>query len=76
MKDDKNSKEADGRVAAALEWACEFEARGLGVIGLQECRVRCQAKWTDRKENVIARFIPETGMEKVDTVWDCTCTQK
>jgi hypothetical protein len=39
MKDDKNSKEADGRVAAALEWACEFEARGLGVIGLQECRV-------------------------------------
>jgi exonuclease III len=39
MKDDKNSKEADGRVAAALKWACEFEARGLGVIGLQECRV-------------------------------------
>ena len=39
MKDDKNSKEADGRVAAALEWACEFETRGLGVIGLQECRV-------------------------------------
>eukprot|EP01036_Dinobryon_divergens_P034126 gene34126-44094_t len=39
MKDDRQRKESDGRVAGATEWANEFEGRGLGVVGLQECRV-------------------------------------
>ena len=39
MKGDKNRKEACGQTAAAVEWTMEFEARGLGVVGLQECRI-------------------------------------
>jgi hypothetical protein len=39
MKGDKNRKEACGQTAAAVEWIMEFEARGLGVVGLQECRI-------------------------------------
>jgi hypothetical protein len=32
-------KEACGKTAAAVEWVLEFEERGLGIIGLQECRI-------------------------------------
>eukprot|EP01036_Dinobryon_divergens_P035907 gene35907-46617_t len=39
IKDDRQRNESDGRVAGATEWAYEFEGRGLGVVGLQECRV-------------------------------------
>ncbi len=40
MKGDKNHKEeACGQTAAAVEWIMEFEARELGVVGLQECRI-------------------------------------
>jgi hypothetical protein len=35
MKGDKNRKEACGQTAAVVEWIMEFEARGLGVVGLQ-----------------------------------------
>ena len=39
MKDDRNRKETCGQTAAAVEWVIEFEERGLGVVGLQECRI-------------------------------------
>ena len=39
MKGDKHSKEACGKTAAVTEWVIEFENRGLGIIGLQECRI-------------------------------------
>ena len=39
MKGDKNRKEACGQTAAAVEWTMELEARGLGIVGLQECRI-------------------------------------
>jgi hypothetical protein len=39
MRGDKNRKEACGKTAAAVEWVMEFEERGLGIIGLQECRI-------------------------------------
>ena len=39
IKGDKNHKEACGQTAAAVEWIMEFEARELGVVGLQECRI-------------------------------------
>ena len=39
MKDDNYRKEVCGETAAASEWILEFQARELGVIGLQECRV-------------------------------------
>ena len=39
MKGIKNRKETCGKMAAAVEWVIEFEERGLGIIGLQECRV-------------------------------------
>jgi exonuclease III len=38
-KGDKNRKETCGKTAGAAEWVIEFKERGLGVIGLQECRV-------------------------------------
>ena len=40
MKDDRYKKEICGATAAASEWILEFQARGLGVVGLQECRVK------------------------------------
>ena len=39
MKGDKHRKEACGQTAGAVEWVLEFESRGLGIIGLQECRI-------------------------------------
>ena len=39
MQGDKNRKETCGKTAAAEEWVLEFVERGLGVVGLQECRV-------------------------------------
>ena len=39
MKGDRYRKEVCGATAAASEWILEFQARELGVIGLQECRV-------------------------------------
>ncbi len=40
MKGDKHRKEACGQTTAgAVEWVLEFETRGLGIIGLQECRI-------------------------------------
>jgi hypothetical protein len=40
MKGDKHRKEACGQqTAGAVEWVLEFETRGLGIIGLQECRI-------------------------------------
>ena len=39
MKGDRNRKETCEQVAAAVEWVIEFEERGLGIIGLQECRI-------------------------------------
>ena len=39
MKGDKNRKEACGQTAAAVGWVMEFEERGLGIVGLQECRI-------------------------------------
>jgi exonuclease III len=40
MKEDRYKKEACGVTAAASEWILEFKARKLGVVGLQECRVK------------------------------------
>ena len=42
MKDDDRYKKEIlcGATAAASEWILEFQARGLGVVGLQECRVK------------------------------------
>ena len=40
MKGDRYKREICGATVAASEWILEFQARGLGVVGLQECRVK------------------------------------
>jgi hypothetical protein len=67
MKGDKNRKEACGQTAAAVEWTMEFEARGLGVVGLQECRI------PGRKET-IGLSILETRTADGNMEWAYTCT--
>jgi hypothetical protein len=47
MKGDKHRKEACGQTAGAVEWVLEFETRGLGIIGLQECRIPSEMDGTE-----------------------------